>query len=86
MSTKSERLNHWSEHHRGVEWEIEIEAPKHIVEAWLKGTISAIERLNDSLIRLAEEAKTAKECECVGKHEYSSSCKICGRTLKKVTA
>lgn len=75
---------YWSEHHRGVEWEILTEAPKHVVEKFLISAKHKIDSLMLDIVRLEGEATTSNECECTGKSEHSSYCDICGRILKKV--
>jgi len=74
---------YWSEHHRGVTWEVTTAAPKHIVEGHLNSAKNRIEKLKADVISLEADVATAKECVCVGEKEYSCYCMHCGRTLKR---
>jgi hypothetical protein len=75
--------HYWSEHHRGVTWEVTTEAPKHVIEGRLNAFKSRLVSLNADIISLEADVANAKECECVGEKEYSCCCMHCGRVLKK---
>lgn len=71
----------WSEHHRGVEWHVVTEAPKHIIATAIEDTASRLTAMQEKLKRLHLENETAKECVCHS--DGSCYCDICGKLIKK---
>ena len=72
---------YWSEHHRGVEWHVTTEAPKHVVAHEIENAAQQFEAVQEKLKRLHTEIGTAEECEC---HSGGSCyCEVCGRLIKK---